>query len=146
VIEQASVPPAVNAPPLAAVTNSARAFVSMPAQWSGPWADVPGLAPVVLPNFTLPGDEISSLMLPAIPEISHLPKAFAAAARRFTEAAPSAITFVDPVSGADSDQPDSRPGRDQAWLLVDPSMIGDTDGDGALGVAPSPIRWENHTP
>ena len=85
-------------------------------------------------------------MLPAIPEISQLRNAFAAAARRYTEAMPSVITFVDPVNGADADPPVAPMARDQGWLLVDPSMIGDTDGDGGPGLAPSPIRWESHTP
>ena len=134
------------ASPIAAVALPSRAVLAMPAPWSGPWADTPGLAPIVLPDITVPGDETSSLMLPAIPEISQLPRAFAAAARRYTEVAPSVITFVDPVNGADADQPVSPMARDQAWLLVDPSMIGDTDGDGGPGLAPSPIRWESHTP
>ena len=97
--------------------------------------------PIVLPNFTLPGDETSALMLPATPEISHLPQDFQAAVRRLTELPSAIITFVDPVTGQlvnPAFQPAMQPAKDQSWLLVD------SDPDDNIGALSSRIRWDSH--
>jgi hypothetical protein len=77
--------------------------------------------PILLPSFTVAGDETASLMLPASPEISSLPQAFSAAARRLIGRQSAIITFVDPATGAPVDDPDAAaaPGTDATWLLVD---------------------------
>jgi hypothetical protein len=97
--------------------------------------------PIMLPSFTLPGDETSALMLPAAAEISHLPQDFAAAVRRLTERGPAIVTFIDPVTGqlvnpasAQAQQPVMEP----AWLLVDTAS---DDNPGALS---SRIHWDSH--
>jgi Ca2+-binding RTX toxin-like protein len=121
-----------------------------PTAATGAWVDPMGLMaapnPIVLPSFTLPGDETSALMLPAASEISHLPKAFARAAQRFTERSLSIITFVDPVSGytADSTLPAAaQRTQDRSWLLVDPDPYNDTLGY-PPDAASSRIRWDSH--
>jgi hypothetical protein len=128
---------------------------SSPPALLGPWADLAPLwadstplmassAPIVLPAFTVPGDETSSLMLPVTPEISHLPKAFAAAAQRVTELAPAIITVVDPRTGQAEVDDLPTPGPDQSWLLID-ATDDDTPGlDGALGGVLSRIQWDSH--
>lgn len=97
--------------------------------------------PIMLPRFTLPGDEVSALMLPATPEISYLPHAFSHAAKRFTERLPAIITLIDPATGLPADHVLPAPGppaQDQAWLLVD------ADPDDNLGALSSQIRWDSH--
>jgi len=97
--------------------------------------------PIMLPRFTLPGDETSTLMLPATPEISHLPQDFAAAVRRLTERTPAIVTFVDPVTGqlvSPAFPQTMQPAKEQPWLLVD------TDPDDNLGALSSRIRWDSH--
>ncbi|HEY3848713.1 MAG TPA: Ig-like domain-containing protein, partial [Acetobacteraceae bacterium] len=89
------------------------------------WLDASGLMavndPILLPSYTLAGDETASLMLPASPEISSLPEAFSAAARRLMERQSAIITFVDPTTGAPQENlsPTSPPATDLTWLLVD---------------------------
>jgi hypothetical protein len=107
------------------------------------WLDTTALmaAPdrIVLPSFTLPGDEISALVLPAAPEISYLPEAFLKAAKWFVEQPPATITFVDPVTGQSSDlssQSDAPSATDPSWLLVN------NDPDDSLGTLPTQIRWD----
>lgn len=105
------------------------------------WLDATALMavaePIILPSFTVPGDETALLMLPAVPEISHLPQAFANAARRVTETAPSIVTFVDPATGRALDEPSGTPTADPSWLLVD------TDPDAIP--ASGRIQWDNGT-
>jgi hypothetical protein len=115
-----------------------------------PWASGTGLVavddPTALPNLTVPGDETSALMLPAAPEISHLPKAFAHAVQRLAERPPAIITFVDPVTGytGDDTSPAVDPGtQDQSWLLVDPDSGDDTPGY-IPGAVSSQISWDSH--
>jgi hypothetical protein len=88
-----------------------------------------------LPDFTVPGDEVATLMLPAAPEMAHLHDAVTRAHKRLTERAPAHITFVDPVTGrpAADDTADAahRPAH-QPWLLVDTNEAG----------RPSRITWE----
>jgi hypothetical protein len=128
-----------------------------------PWFDAsrltPASDPITLPGFTLPGDETSSLMLPVAPEISRLPEAFAAAARRFTERPPAIITYVDPLTGKADDDAAPTAG-DQSWRLVDASRDDlEPDGtglEGDPGVMPSRIAgaripgarilWDSHPP
>jgi hypothetical protein len=103
------------------------------------WLDATALMavtdPIVLPSFTVPGDETALLMLPAVPEISHLPQAFASAVRRVTETAPSIVSFVDPATGGVLDEPSDTPSADPSWLLVD------TDPDIVPG--PGRIQWDS---
>jgi hypothetical protein len=97
--------------------------------------------PMALPNFIVPGDDISTLVLPASPEISHLPKAFAAAVHKFVARPPTIVTFVDPASGVAMDQGLSVASlrtQDQGWLLIDPTL-----GAGK-GSQASRIRWDSH--
>jgi len=94
----------------------------------------------MLPSFTLPGDETATLMLPAAPEISQLPQAFAAAAKRFTAQPPATITFFDPITGDDTDDSLSaaiQSALEQPWLLIDAIQ------DDPAGAATSRIRWES---
>jgi hypothetical protein len=99
-------------------------------------------------------------MLPVAPEISRLPEAFAAAARRFTERPPAIITYVDPLTGQADDDEASASGDGQAWRLVDawrdsPLTEGLNDGTGLeggdAGVMPSVIPgarilWDSPPP
>jgi VCBS repeat-containing protein len=128
---------------VAAVTTQATVVAaSTPAFWMDDTAVLMAVSdPIVLPSFTLPGDETSALMLPAAPEISHLPRDFAAAVRRLTERAPAIVAFVDPVTGqlVNPAFPQTmQPVKEQAWLLVD------TDPDDNLGALSSRIRWDSH--
>ncbi|HTW70835.1 MAG TPA: right-handed parallel beta-helix repeat-containing protein [Acetobacteraceae bacterium] len=90
-----------------------------------PWVDVSGLMavtnPILLPSYTVAGDETSSLLLPAKPEISTLPEAFSNALKRLTDIQPSSITFVDPSTGVpvSDDSPTTQTTTDPGWLLVD---------------------------
>lgn len=70
--------------------------------------------PIILPDFTLMGGDSSALMLPAMPEVSSLPAALAAAAKRFTQTAASHVTFIDPVSGLPAQDTTPPP-----WVFVD---------------------------
>jgi hypothetical protein len=92
--------------------------------------------PIVLPDFTLAGDETSTLMLPAVPEISSLPQDIAMALRRLTEVSPATISFVDPVTGQLVNA--AQPTQDQPWLVVD------ADPDDTVGALSSRIRWDSH--
>jgi hypothetical protein len=112
---------------------------------SNSWLDTKALMavtdPILLPGFTLPGDEVSALMLPATPEISYLPQAFSDAARRFIERPPSIITFIDPATGQPTDDPSSaapQPEAEQSWLLVD------ANPDDNIGALSSSINWDSH--
>jgi parallel beta-helix repeat protein len=91
--------------------------------------------PILLPGFTMAGDEVATLMLPAVPEITHLHHAHAEALRRLHERAPTHITFVDPITGrAEADEAASilhRTGH-QPWLMVDTNEA----------ARPSRITWE----
>jgi hypothetical protein len=91
--------------------------------------------PIMLPGFTISGDEVTTLMLPAAPEIAHMHDAYAQAVRRLTERTPSHITFVNPVTGhTDADEAlgiVQRAGH-RPWLLVDTNEA----------VRPSRITWE----
>jgi VCBS repeat-containing protein len=92
------------------------------------------LPDLTLPDFTLPGDEVAMLMLPATPEMAHLPEAIRKATKRLTQRAASHITFVDPVTGhseADAAAIAHRTAH-QSWLLVDTNAA----------VKPSRITWE----
>jgi hypothetical protein len=104
--------------------------------FDGDWIDSASLIassdPIMLPNATMPGDELSSLVLPAAPEISQLPEALAAALKRFTHRTDALITFVDPVTGRLSDD-DSQTDVVPDWLVI--------DTDAAMG--PSQILWDN---
>ena len=121
-----------------------------------PWADVAPLmapsAPIPLPGFTVPGDETSALMLPVTPEISRLPKAFAAAAQRVSERTQTIITFVDPATGQVEDDDGATAVGDHSWLLVEPAyddLVGAGDDarlDGMPGIVPSRISWGSHPP
>jgi hypothetical protein len=94
----------------------------------------------LLPEFTSPGDETATLMLPAAPEISHLPQAFAAAARRFTEQPPATITFFDPITGDDTDPSLSaviQSALEQPWLVIDAAL------DDSASAASARIRWNS---
>jgi len=95
---------------------------------------------IVLPSFTTPGDDATTLMLPAAPEISRLPQAFAEAARRFTAQPPAMITFFDPITGDESDDSLSaaiQSALEQPWLLIDATP--DTTGPASS----SRIRWDS---
>jgi hypothetical protein len=103
--------------------------------------------PIVLPGFTVAGDEVSAFMLPASPDITSLPQAFTAAARRLTERQPALVTFIDPLTGQPIDDDPSQTGAvaaaDPTWLLIDP----DLDDAVAALTAPNPsgpIRWDSH--
>jgi hypothetical protein len=91
--------------------------------------------PILLPGFTVSGDEVAMLMLPAAPEITHMHDAYAKAVRRLSERTPSHITFVNPLTG-DTDADDAvaamRRAGHQPWLLVDTNEA----------VRPSRITWE----
>jgi hypothetical protein len=104
------------------------------------WFDATSLMavtdPILLPGFTVPGDETATLVLPAVAEFSQLPKAFAEAARRFTAQSTAVITFIDPLTNTPLGQPE-QPARDHAWLLID------EDPDTAFSTAPSRIQWDN---
>ena len=129
--------------------GSAFAAVAPPA-FASPGSDrmglIASLAPLMLPSFTLPGDETSMLALPVTPEISRLPTAFATAAQRVAERTPPIVTFVDPFTGQTEDDDAPAAARDQAWLLVDPTNDDLTRLDGDIGAVPSPIRWDSHPP
>jgi hypothetical protein len=154
VVTSAMSPPIAVAPVAPAILTSPSALIaSTPPMIGDPWAGLSGgSVPIVLPTFTLPGDETSSLMLPMAPEISFLPEAYAAAARRFAAAPPAIVTFVDPLTGLaeDDDGPDAAP--DQAWLLVDSPDDGHNAPDGTpigatIGdIGGAPIRWDSHPP
>jgi VCBS repeat-containing protein len=91
--------------------------------------------PILLPAFTLPGDQVAALMLPAVPEMAHLEDAVSKAVKRLTQRTPSHITFVDPVTGhAHSDHPAHavRRAAEQSWRLIDTNET----------AKPSRITWE----
>jgi hypothetical protein len=97
--------------------------------------DLLGVAdPILLPSFTLAGDEIARLMLPATPELSTLQQAVERAMTRWTVRTPSHITFVDPVTGQAEDDGAQAPHLDgqQSWLRVDVNAA----------AKPSRITWE----
>jgi VCBS repeat-containing protein len=106
-----------------------------------PWIDVTGLMavshPILLPSFTVAGDETASLLLPAAPEISTLPEAFSQAVRRLTELQPAVVTFVDPSTGALAGDlsPAALPATDSSWLLID------MDPDDTAATMPPGIDW-----
>jgi hypothetical protein len=96
--------------------------------------------PIVLPAFTTAGDETSSLILPALPEISRLPHAASAAVKRLSETHTAHHIFVDPVTGAtiNSALPVSHfRSADQGWLLLDSAI-----GQGTETMKPI-IRWDS---
>jgi hypothetical protein len=96
--------------------------------------DLLGVAdPILLPSFTLAGDEVARLVLPATPEIATLQQAVERAMTRWTVRTPSHITFIDPVTGqADDDGAHAtHPGR-EPWLLIDTNQA----------ARPSRITWE----
>jgi hypothetical protein len=91
--------------------------------------------PILLPGFTLPGDEVATLMLPAAPEMAYLSDALAKIVQRLTERTPSHITFVDPVTGyAEGDDAAAilKQAGQQPWLQVDTNEA----------ARPSRISWE----
>jgi VCBS repeat-containing protein len=75
--------------------------------------------PILLPGFTIPGDEVAALMLPAVPEMSRLPEALDKITKRLTQRTPSHITFVDPVTGQADGDVTGKPSGHQGWLMVD---------------------------
>jgi VCBS repeat-containing protein len=85
--------------------------------------------PILLPGFTIPGDEVAALMLPAAPEMARLPEALDRLTKRLTQRTPSHITFVDPVTG--QAYGDDAAGH-QGWLMVDTNEV----------AKPSRIAWE----
>jgi VCBS repeat-containing protein len=133
-------------PPPAALTPPTQVVIaSTPPALPDPWSDATRLIaapdPIMLPGFTLPGDETSALMLPVAPEISRLPEAFAAAAQRFTERPPAIVTYVDPLTGQPDDDDAPVSGGGQAWRLVDAwrddrESEGFNDGTGPGGTGP----------
>jgi len=159
-------PPIVAAPPVIvapSVQSPSATIAGAPPASRDPWFDTTRLMaapePIMLPGFTLPGDETSSLMMPVAPEISRLPEAFAAAAQRFTERPAAIVTFVDPLTGQADDDEASASG-DPGWRLVDvwrdgpvtEGLNGGTGlGGGDAGVMTSVIPtgrilWDNHPP
>jgi hypothetical protein len=149
VAAQAAVAPVTTTTPTRVTTTAAAPATpglraALPAV-SNLWLDATALMavtdPIILPNFTVPGDEASLLMLPAVPEMSHLPQAFASAARRVTETTPSIVSFVDPASGRALDEPSGTRSAGPSWLLVD------TDPDVVHGavLGPGRIQWDNGT-
>jgi hypothetical protein len=121
-----------------------------PPMVTGPLLDaaslIPPSAPILLPDFTVPGDETSTLMLPSAPEISQLPKAFAAAVMRLSDRPQTIITFVDPRTGRVEDDDASADAGDHAWLLVDPRDADQTGLDDGVGAAASLIQWDSPPP
>ena len=120
---------------------------ALPTLWLNTAALMAMPDPIVLPGFTVAGDEVSAFMLPASPDITSLPQAFTAAARRLTERQPALVTFIDPVTGQPIDDDPSQTGAvaaaDPTWLLIDP----DLDDAVAALTAPNPsgpIRWDSH--
>jgi VCBS repeat-containing protein len=111
-----------------------------------PWIDVTGLMavshPILLPSYTVAGDETASLLLPATPEISTLPEAFSQAVRRLTELQPAVVTFVDPSTGALAEDlsAETLPTTDSSWLLID------VDPDDTAAAATSSISWGSVPP
>jgi hypothetical protein len=109
-----------------------------------------------MPAVVLPGDETAALMLPAAPEFSRLPEAFAAAASRFTGRPSPIVTFVDPLTGQRDDDTAPGSGGDPGWRLVDewrdsPDNIDPGDGIDLNGVLPARIpgariNWDSHPP
>jgi hypothetical protein len=91
--------------------------------------------PILMPSFTIPGDEVATLMLPAVPEMAHLHEAATRIARRLTQRVPAHITFVDPVTGhfaGDDAATAQHPAANPRWLLVDTNQA----------ARPSRIAWE----
>lgn len=133
------------------VTAALPASHATPDPWAGAAALMAAASPILLPQFTVPGDEISALMLPSTPEIAQLSIAFANAAQRLSERVSAIVTFVDPLTGWSDDQaPASTTETDHAWLLVDSPdddpVPADMSGFPLAGMGPDGaaplIRWD----
>jgi len=136
-------PKPISAPPAAQLSPPAP--LSMPTA-AMPWIDVTRLMavsdPILLPHFTVAGDETASLLLPATPEISTLPEALSQAVKRLTELQPAVVTFVDPSTGAPAGDlsPATLPATDSSWLLID------VDPDDTAATMPPSIAWDSIPP
>lgn len=138
------VPPTpASAPPAAQLSPPTPSSISVTPM---PWIDVTRLMavsdPILLPRFTVAGDETASLLLPATPEISTLPEALSQAVKRLTELQSAVVTFVDPSTGALAGElsPQTLPATDSSWLLID------VDPDDTAVTTPPSIAWDSIPP